>query len=154
MTRAFGEDRADDVEILFKHLYRLARESVLRNSGRYLYGVLLFGGLADPDFAHVVFEAFAHWKAKPGRPALRTALGLRLEVALKESDGKLKGAARDFFETLMSTDNWTQIKALMAILKKDRASFVLAIVAAEDDSFVTFTLRSWRAALSLTHPTG
>jgi hypothetical protein len=44
VLEAFGMEQVAEVEKLYKHMYSLARASVLRNSGRYLSGVHLFGG--------------------------------------------------------------------------------------------------------------
>jgi hypothetical protein len=85
VVAAFADEGREEVVKLFKHMYSLARESVLRNSSRYLSGVLLFGALADPAFAPFVFEAFGHWKKLKRRPPLRTTQGKRLEKFLKES---------------------------------------------------------------------
>lgn len=153
VLEAFGMEQVAEVEKLYKHMYSLARASVLRNSGRYLSGVHLFGGLADPSFAPVVFEAFAHWKNMPGKPMPRTANGLRLETALKESVSHVYSGTAEALQTLLGGGNWAEIRKLIATLVRDKASFVSSIVnAPEEGAFVARTLQSWRPALSHTQP--
>jgi hypothetical protein len=150
VLQAFGDSQQDDVVALYKHLYSMARESVLRNSGRYLSGVLLFGGLADPLFAPVVFEALAHWKARPEAPRRRTPEGVRLESAI--SGSVQHAVVDDYLETLLEDTSWVEICDLIATLARDKSDFISSIVEAEEDTYVAFTLRSWRAALSHTQP--
>ncbi len=149
---AFGDDQSAEVARLFSHMYSLARASVLRNSGRYLYGLHLFGGLADPAFALVVYEALAHWLNKRDAPDARTTAGQRLEKALTESEGQLQAVAQDFFDALVDDTSWKALGKLMNVLRRDKAEFVSAIVNAPEDNIVAYTLRSWRAALSHTQP--
>ena len=152
VVNAFGQHQEPEVVRLYKHLYSLSRASVLRNSGRYLSGVHLLGGLADPDFAPVVFEALAHWKKKSGRPPLRTDKGRRLEKALSECMPLVQDAAVEFFDTFLGGGNWSEIRKLVGALP-NVASFVSSITdASEQGAFVARTLRSWRAALSHTQP--
>jgi hypothetical protein len=147
----FPADQRPHLVSHYKQLYSLARQAVLRNSGRYLSGVLLFGGLADPSFAMVVFEALAHWKAMPGAPGVRTKAGLRLEAALNDPD-TLQPQAEDMLSFLMDATHWPGVRELIAALERDEAEFVSMIVDAPENTFVAFTLRSWRAALSHTQP--
>jgi hypothetical protein len=152
VAATFPEGQRDNLVSHYKQLYSMARQAVLRNSGRYLSGVLLFGGLADAAFAATVFEALAHWKSMDGAPANRSAAGLRLEMALNDSDGQLHGQVDDFLRVLMDEPQWTAVRELIAALGRGKAEFVSMIVGATEDNFVTFTLRSWRAALSHTQP--
>lgn len=150
---AFGEGQSAEVVKLFTHMYSLARASVLRNSGRYLSGVHLFGGLADPEFAPVVFEALAHWLNKDDAPVVRTPTGARLEKALIDSAGDLQPIVQEFFDLLIDDGDmgWGAVGELVNLLRRDRRAFVSKIMHVDAaDDFVTCTLRSWRAALSHT----
>ena len=144
---AFGEKRRDEVHQLYKHLFGLVHASVLRNSGRYLSGIYLFAGFADPLFAPIVFEAFSHWKRLCGAPPKRTLAGQRLErelAANSEND--------EWLASLLTKKSWKQIRALMDTLKRGKSEFVAAIQAASPENDILFTLRSWLAALSHTRP--
>lgn len=148
----FGVDRRVEVDQLFRHLFVLAHESVVRNSGRYLSGIYLFSGFADPNFAPVVFEAFAHWREKPDAPLVRTEAGKRLEKALKEA----KDVCSDLLEVLLGDSSWRRIGELVRVLveqsKEQFLKLILTADAENPDDFALFTLKSWLPALSHTRP--
>lgn len=99
---------------------------MLRNSGRYLSGVLLFGGLADPLFAPVVFEALAHWKGRPEAPRRRTLEGVRLEEAI--SGSVQHAVVDDYLDTLLEDTSWDEIRGLISMLARDKSEFISSIV--------------------------
>jgi hypothetical protein len=137
---------ADVVRKFFDQLLLFARESVLRNSGRYLSDVYPFGALADPDFAPFVFDAFCVWKSKSRRKNLSSEVA-RLVEALEENKHP-----SSFLLQLLADHNWEQISELMKVCKRDRAEFVRQIQSASEENFALFTLRSWLSALSHTRP--
>lgn len=147
VVAAFGEERKEEVVHLYRHLYQLTKESILRNSGRYLSGIHALGGLADPDFAPVIFEALSHFLGKRRKP-LQTAQGKRLLQCF--SDGKLGDAEREVFEQLIDGDCWTSVELLVAKLRESRRGFVAMIKQAPRENHLLWTLWSWRAALSNT----
>jgi len=148
----FGANRRGEIDQLFRHLFVLARESVVRNSGRYLSGIYLFSGLADPNFAPIVFEAFAHWKEKLDAPRVRTEAGKRLEKALKEA----KDVHSDLLEVLLGSSSWRRIGELVRTLvehsKEQFLKLILTADAENPDDFALFTLKSWLPSLSHTRP--
>lgn len=109
---------ADAVRKFFDQLLLFSRESVRRNSGRYLSDIYLFGALADPDFAPFVFEAFSFWK-KDHRRANLSSKAARLVEAMKENS-----TVSPLLDQLLAEENWSQISELMEVLKRDRAEFV------------------------------
>jgi hypothetical protein len=144
---AFGEERRDEVVRLYRHLYQLTKESILRNSGRYLTGIHALGGLADPDFVPVIFEALSHFLGKRKKP-LQTAEGQRLLQCFL--DAKLGDAEREVFEQLIEGNCWKSVELLVAKVKESRGGFVAMIKQAPRENHLLWTLRSWRAALSNT----
>lgn len=149
VVQVYGEDRRHEVLALWKRLFEYARSAVVLNSGRYLSGVYLFAGLADPDFAPTVFDVFAVWKKKLGAPRQLGPEGTRLLQFLRDS---VKSGPDEWLDQLLDDVSWKQVCALLKTLHSDRASFVSMIKGASDDNYVLFTLRSWLAALSHTRP--
>lgn len=132
---------------LYCHLYQLTKESILRNSGRYLSGIHVLGGLADLDFVPVLFESLSHFLGKRKKP-LQTAQGKRLLQFFR--DAKLGEAEGVAFERLIDGDCWKSIELLVAKLRESRGGFVAMIKQAPRENHLLWTLRSWRAALSNT----
>lgn len=143
---AFGNDCAGEVSQLYSHLYQLAKESVLRNSGRYLSGIYAFGGMADPDFAPVVFEALSYHFSK-GKPR-QTRDGKKLLAFFKSAT--LCDAEKEELEQLVRGNAWSSVTALMSALNKSRHDFVALISSATKDNHVLWSLKCWQAALSNT----
>lgn len=148
VVSVYGQERHDEVVNMCTFMFQLSRSSILRNSGRYLSGIYLFGGFADPNFALFVFEAFSHWRDKAEKPLQRTEEGLRLEKALRESEDDV--AQREWLEELLQGPSWGRICNLVSILKKSKKTFIETIQEADESDSSIFTLRTWMAALSHT----
>jgi hypothetical protein len=150
VLESFGHNREAEVLKLYKHLYKLGHESILRNSGRYLSGIHAFAGLADPDFAPVVFEAFAHWLKKDKAPSVRTELGKRLEMALKNA--KLHYLVQNEMDKLVGDDCWPFVVNLIEVLSESQTKFVKLITKPSGGNYVIRLLNLWRSCLSHTQP--
>lgn len=69
---AFGEEAREEVRSLYIRTYQLAKESIVRNSGRYLSGIRALAALADPDFVLVLYGN--------GAPSLKSSRGRVIEA--------------------------------------------------------------------------
>ena len=141
---AFPENMRGEVRPLFTRLFDLAHNSVLRNSGRYLSGIYLYSGFADPNFVKVVFEAFAWWKRKPNAPTERTVEGRCLEQFLNDSP------ADNSLDLLLDDSSWSRISALISARSRNKREFLNLILNAAEDDFALFQLKCWLPCLSHT----
>jgi hypothetical protein len=160
VCEAFAEKGEDVIVVLFKQLYSLALDRVERSAGRYLSGVYLLGGIADPKFCPVIFEALV-------KPEHRTKFGLRLEKWI--SDHPLTGYHKSEFAKLTSPRFLHEMMVLSKLAEpevclddfeerfiaepdsENRKRLVDAIMIAKEGSF-GFVLRSWRSCFSNTQP--
>jgi hypothetical protein len=160
VCEAFAEKGEDVIVVLFKQLYSLALDRVERSAGRYLSGVYLLGGIADPEFCPVIFEALV-------KPEHRTKFGLRLEKWI--SDHPLTGYHKSEFAKLTSPRFLHEMMVLSKLAEpevclddfeerfiaepdsENRKRLVDAIMIAKEGIF-GFVLRSWRSCFSNTQP--
>ena len=150
-----GEE--DEVEQMYKQFYAMALDSVVRNHGRYLSGVYAFAAFGDPDFAHIAWEAFSHFKNHSKKPAERTRLGKALEKCLRE--GELSKLHEVVFRRLTNKQHLDDAYLLVSMLRRrgdgpdgwQRRAFIEA-VRNPGRNLVAQQLCIWTAALSSTQP--
>jgi hypothetical protein len=151
-VEAFGEDRREEVNLLYRQLYLMAKERILHNYGRYFRGVYLYGGFGDPEFALVVWEVFSTKKKHSCRPKTLSAEAKKLsELESLVSLTQISEKEKTFLAALTTKKELDAVYQLLTPLRKqevDVSAFVDGIRSGK--SFAAQTLCSWVVLLSTT----
>ncbi len=141
--------RVEVAESVCTRMFTLAKTRILHNSGRYLFGVYLWTGFGDPDFALIVWEAMSHYKKHKNKPKKRTEEGKRLEQLLLDCPIRNE-YHQSKFAALTTQKALDQLNLALVELRRGRKDlFVQAVLKAEEGSILR-ELRLWLPALSNT----
>ena len=130
-------------------MFSLAKTRILHHSGQYLFGVYLWTGFGDPDFALVVWEAISHVENHKDKPKKRTKEGKRLEKFMNDSPIQNE-FHRNKFAALTRPIALDQMSLALRQLRNGRKELFVQSVLNADEGNILWELRLWLPVLSNT----
>lgn len=145
------EEEEEKVRELFKNLYEVARDKVLRNCDRYFSGVYLLCGFGDPDFAETLWNVISTYTGRKDAPKKLSRFETIVYKFMEDGVAELHMYHHQRFQKLLGKGYLDAQLALVNVLKsKGREAFVEMVL--KKENLMAQELCKWLGAMSHTQP--